>query len=265
VASAGLGRDRTDPEKAGHMTFRVLDLFCGAGGCSVGYERGFAAAGLDVDVVGVDLAPQPRYPFRFVQADAMTFPLDGFDLIHASPPCQAFTTMSNRWRGAGGTVDGHPDLIAATRERLQSSDARMWVIENVPGAARRLRSPLTLSGGMFGLGVHRPRLFECSELVMLPQKTDPPAGAVGVYGKSPDGRRLWRRADGSELRAPRSLGEARDAMGIGWMLWHELKEAVPPAYTEYLAGQLVLGLARRSVITEEEATPVAEVRRPTGV
>ena len=222
----------------------MLDLFCGAGGCSVGYMRGFTAAGLDVHITGVDLAAQPNYPYRFVQADAMTYPLDGFDFIHASPPCQAFTTMSNRWRGKGGAADSHVDLIAATRERLEAAGVP-WVMENVAGAKSAMRNAFTLTGGMFGLGVHRPRLFESSEMVMLHSKVGPPTGAIGVYGKL-DGRRVWTRADGTEQRAPRTLEEAREAMGIDWMEWDELRESIPPAYTEFLAGQIAPALTERS-------------------
>ena len=219
------------------MTLYVLDLFCGAGGCSVGYHQGFTAAGIDVHIVGVDINPQPNYPYQFIQADATTFPLDRFSLIHASPPCQAFTTMSNRWRNKGGKADSHVDLIAATRARLERTGAP-WVIENVPGARRHMRSPFTLTGGMFGLGVHRPRLFETSEMVMLPNPAGPPEGALGVYGKM-DGRLLWSRSDGSEQRAARTLEEASAAMGVDWMSWDELREAIPPAYTAYIAGQLL--------------------------
>jgi site-specific DNA-cytosine methylase len=103
---------------------RLLDLFCGAGGASVGYHR----AGFDV--VGVDNQVQPHYPFEFHQADAMTYPLDGFDAIHASPPCQAFTVAKS--------INGrqHIDLLTPTRERLRGWGG-VWVIENVPGAPMR--------------------------------------------------------------------------------------------------------------------------------
>ncbi len=174
---------------------RCLDLFCCEGGAGMGYHR----AGFDV--TGVDLADHSAdYPFDFIQADALTFPLKGFDAIHASPPCQAHTNMSNRYRGQGGKADSHPDLIAPIRARLETSGAP-WVIENVPGAAASMRDPFTLTGGMFGLRVHRPRLFESSILILAPSKPSIRRDTVGVFGKHPDGRRLWTRKDGSMQRA----------------------------------------------------------------
>lgn len=112
---------------------RLLDLFCGAGGAAAGYHR----AGFDV--VGVDINPQPNYPFEFHQADAMTFPLDGFDAIHASPPCQRYSRMSTSRPTLAAT---YPDLVAPIRERIERGP---YVIENVPGAP--LVDPLVLCGG----------------------------------------------------------------------------------------------------------------------
>lgn len=214
---------------------------------------GYARAGFEV--VGVDIKPQPHYPFEFFQDDALrALDFHGnpnqrygwwkFDAIHASPPCQAYTSMSNRWRGQGGQADQHPDLIAPTRALLEASRLP-WVMENVPGAKRLLRSPVTLTGGMFGLGVHRPRLFELSWFVLASQPVPTP-GSIGVYGKSPDGRLLWARADGSEQRAARGVAEALVAMGIDWMEWAELKEAIPPAYTEWIGLQLMAHLKERA-------------------
>jgi len=201
----------------------------------MGYHR----AGFDV--VGVDVNPQPNFPFEFHQADAMTYPLEGFDAIHASPPCQAFTTMSNRHRGKGGKADDHPELIGQIRERLEAT-GRPWVIENVVGARREMRDTITLHGGMFGLGVHRPRLFESNVLLMLtagPAVVDP----IGVYGDHHDGRLLFKRADGSEQHAARSLSAARVAMGIDWMEWRELAESIPPAFTQFIGEQLIAHLS----------------------
>ena len=217
---------------------RLLDLFCGAGGCSMGYHR----AGFDV--TGVDNRPQPRYPFTFVQADAMTYPLDGFDAIHASPPCEAFTQMSARWRGKGTKADEHPDLLTPTLARLRPIEVP-WVVENVQGAVHIMRVMLRLHGGMFpGLGVHRPRLFESNVLLLMPAARQVKS-PVGVYGTQPDGRTTYRyRNNGnykgkSLIRAAKSVEEAREVMGIDWMTWDEIRKAIPPAYTELIGAQLL--------------------------
>lgn len=214
---------------------RLLDLFCGAGGAAMGYSR----AGFD-EIVGVDIRPMPRFPFTFVQGDALDYLREHgheFDAIHASPPCQAHTTMSNRYRGDGGVADAHVDLIGATRSGLLRT-GKHYVIENVPGARGALRPTVTLAGGALGLGVDRQRMFECSFWVPQPiaQVVLEP---VGVYGARPDGRRLWTRKDGSQQRAARSIEEGGAAMGIDWMEWRELAEAIPPAYTEYIGRHLL--------------------------
>jgi DNA (cytosine-5)-methyltransferase 1 len=223
---------------------RLLDLFCGAGGCSVGYAR----AGLEV--VGVDIEPHADYPYEFHRVDALEILADRkflacFDVVHASPPCQAYTSMSNRWRGRDTAADAWPDLIAPVRAALQRWGGP-YVIENVPGARSLLRNPVLLHGGMFGLAVHRPRLFECNWPVMA-YLSPSPRNPVGVYGRVPDGRRLNTRADGTEQRAAGSLEQARAAMGCEWMTdFRDVAEAVPPAYTEFLGGQLLGVLAWQS-------------------
>lgn len=210
----------------------MLDLFCGAGGAAMGYHR----AGYSV--VGIDVEPQPNYPFPFIRADALEPPVDlsSFDLIHASPPCQAYTTMNNRRRADGTIQKEHATLIGATRDLLQRAGVP-YVIENVAGAVRNLRSPIRLTGEMFGLGVHRARYFDCDPFVLAPPVPARQKNAVPVYGKM-DGRRLWTRKDGSELRAPDNLEEPSRAMGIDWMEWDELRESIPPAYTEYIGRQM---------------------------
>jgi DNA (cytosine-5)-methyltransferase 1 len=222
----------------------LLDLFAGAGGCGIGYSR----AGFDV--IGVDIEPHPDNPNPLLVEDALEFLaksspsyLAKFDVIHASPPCQARTTMSNRWRGQGGAADQHVNLIPEVREALLQWGGP-YVIENVPGARRDLRHPITLHGGMFGLRVHRPRLFE-SNVPLMAYTAPPPVDPVGVYGKAADGRRLFTRADGTEQRAAASLKEAQTAMQIDWMTdFRDLAEAVPPSYTEFLGGQLLDALER---------------------
>ena len=210
---------------------RILDLFCCQGGSSTGAHHAFP----DAEIHGVDIDPQPRYPFTFHQGDAMTWPLDGYDLILASPPCQGYTTMSNQHDS------NSPLLITTTRQRLIAADVP-YVIENVCGARRHMRSPLMLHGGMFGLGVYRPRLFESNMLLMAPAPADRPKDAAAVYGLREDRRRLWTRSDGSELRAA-SLDEARVAMEMPWADWTGVREAVPPAYMQWICQQLAVQVA----------------------
>lgn len=213
------------------MVKRILDLFSGAGGAAMGYHKVFP----DAEIVGVDINPQPNYPFKFVKGDALTYPTEGFDLIHASPPCQAYTTMSAKHRGKGTAADQHQELIPQVRDRLKQSGAH-WVLENVPGARRDMIAPTVLQGGQFNLGVHRPRLFDSS----FPIEQLPPTKAkdpVGVYGKL-DGRRLYTRSDGSELRAAKGIKAGREAMGIDWMNDKELAESIPPAYTMHIGMSL---------------------------
>lgn len=225
------------------MKPRLLDLFCGAGGATKGYQRaGFY-------VVGVDIKPQPRYcGDEFHQADAMTFPLEGFDAIHASPPCQAYSTMNNRHASQS------PPLIRETRDRLIGCGVP-WVIENVAGARREFRDFIRLTGEMFGLRTHRARLFECSWLIAAPFQPPRQKSPVAVYGRL-DGRRLWTRSDGTEHRAPRDMSVAADAMGIDWMEWDELRESIPPAYTEFIGRHLmdVLSATAGSLPAPEDPT-----------
>ena len=215
---------------------RLLDLFCGAGGASMGYHQaGFY-------VVGVDLEPQPYYPFEFHQCDALAFPTVGFDAIHASPPCQAYTTAA---KIVPGRTPRWPGLITETRHRLENSGVP-WVMENVRGAVRDMNVTFRLTGGMFGLGVERARYFESSFMV-LTWRAPVPEGAVGVYGQRPDptGRSFAPATQATRMPMARSLEEAREAMGMEWADWHGTKEAIPPAYTRFIGCQLLeyLGLS----------------------
>lgn len=207
------------------MSDLVVDLYCGAGGASRGYvDAGFR-------VVGVDVNPQPNYPFRFIQDDALHF-LDEHPLarsayiFHASPPCQRWSKMTARW----GRGDRYPDLIAPTRERLIGVGG-VYVIENVTEAP--LLDPVVLCGSMFGLKVRRHRAFESNVELITPSCDHADQGkVVGVYG----------HAGGSSTRDGLVFGGVqtwRTAMGINWMTGRELAEAIPPAYTEYIGRQLV--------------------------
>ena len=216
------------------MKPRLLDLFCGAGGAAMGYHR----AGFDV--VGVDINPQPNYPFEFHQADAMTYPLDGFDVIHASPPCQAYTATNALTAARNKTRKRPlpPKLVDETRARLVEA-AVPYVIENVVGAP--LRHDYVLCGSMFGLRVRRHRIFEVDGAAygLSPRCSHKTQGKViGVFGDHPDPPRPYR------TNCAVNVDNARDAMDIDWMTWRELCLSIPPAYTEFIGKQLLAALGR---------------------
>lgn len=229
-----------DPRVLLHQSARprLLDLFCGAGGCS----KGFDTAGFEC--VGVDVEPMARYPYEFWQADALEVLCDlaetgeimghTFHAVHASPPCPAYANISKQQ----GTAHRHPRLIEPVRELLKEIGLP-YVIENVPGAP--LENPIQLCGSSFGLRVRRHRLFECSFPVMAPpcahgwQRSNnnrirsgyvPPVDSVvPVYGGG---------------QAGFDVATCREAMGIDWMMTDELNNAIPPAYTEHV-GRYLLG------------------------
>lgn len=206
------------------MKPRLFDLFCGAGGAAVGYHlAGF-------EVVGVDIKPQPHYPFEFRQLDVLDLGFAnfiGFDATHASPPCQRYSTITS-FKGSQAT---EPDLIGPTRELLQRTGLP-YVIENVPGSP--LFGPLRLCGSMFGLEVRRHRHFESPWLHSIrPPACDHSRRCIAVYGKAP----AHRLPDG--VQRARDLAEGQRAMGIEWMEWAELTQAIPPAYTKWIGQQLL--------------------------
>ncbi len=210
---------------------RIADLFCGAGGAGMGLHR----AGFEV--VGFDIAPQKHYPFEFHQENALTVDLSSFDAIWASPPCQAYTSMRAFGKGAGV---GAPDLIPDTRVLLEAS-MLPWLIENVPGAP--LRIPYRLCGSSFNLGVRRHRLFETNRRFEIPGcRHGGRLRPIAVYGDHPQGSQEHTY----RVNRARSLTEGQVAMGIDWMTWKELTQAVPPAYSEYLGRQLRNALVWRS-------------------
>ena len=191
----------------------------------MGYHR----AGFEV--VGVDIKPQPHYPFEFHQADALTFPLNGFDAIHASPPCQDHSLLHRNYGAAG---HGTAWMLNETLAALHAQE-RPWVVENVVGAP--LPSAIELCGASFGLGasgldLNRHRRFQMSFYVLAPPCQHRPGKTIGVYG---NGTNAWHRA---KLGRNLTIAEQREAMGIDWMSRAELSQAIPPAYTEWIGHRL---------------------------
>lgn len=201
---------------------RVLDLFCKAGAAGYGYYL----AGCEV--TGVDIEPQPRYPFPFIQADAMRVLADdsflrSFSLIHASPPCQAWSEAAKVARSRGAE---YPELIVPVRERLAAAGVP-YVIENIERAP--LVSPVMLCGAMFGLRVYRHRLFECSFPVTQPSHPE------HLWSIPPMGRKPAQDQFHVMIGHFPDVARARLDSGIAWMTQGELAQAVPPAFTRYIA------------------------------
>lgn len=211
----------------------LLDLFCGAGGAAMGYHR----AGFEV--VGVDIEPQPNYPFRFFHRDALDYLNrrgDRYAAIHASPPCQRYSDLAKR----NSNADDWPDLVGLVRSHLGAFDVP-YVIENVEGAP--LHDPVVLCGTMFpGLRVIRHRLFETNWGLTAPAE-HPKHPLVFThdkrkahYGKLDQNTSFVQVTGGGNA----TLANKLDAMGIDWMRsHHEVNESIPPAYTEWIGRQLI--------------------------
>lgn len=218
---------------------RILDLFCGAGGAAMGLHQAFPEA----EIVGVDIKPQPRYPFKFVQGDVFEtatprWILQGFDFVWASPPCQGYseaTPLRHR--------DRLPKLIGATRELLHKA-CRYYVIENVENARNWLRNPSVICGTALGLNVWRHRYFETDgDWVIEPLECKHAGRPVTLHCGS--NTRKSRRST--------SVKDAGRAMGIDWVKGKELNEAIPPAYSRYIGEQFKL-LRQRADTQEETRT-----------
>lgn len=216
----------------------LLDLYCGAGGAAFGYvQAGF-------DVIGVDIVPQPHYPFEFVCADALeylesrsSYIADEFVAVHASPPCQAHSILGSIWRSDNsyGYDERHDDLIGKTRDLIIATGLP-YVIENVTGAADQMKSPAMLCGTMFGLRLFRHRLFETSFLLFTPwhvSHEDQGLTAPKTSRQPGDGE-VW-----SIYGHFSGVDGAKEAMGIDWMTRDELAQAIPPAYTKYIGQQMI--------------------------
>ncbi|WP_328749636.1 SAM-dependent methyltransferase [Streptomyces sp. NBC_00285] len=213
----------TQPTDIRHRTGqhpRLLDLFC----CQGGAAKGYSDAGFDV--TGVDINPQPRYPFRFVQADAIAFVLEhgaAFDFIHASPPCQHDSDCQRIQDNA------HPDLIAPARAALEAS-GRPWVMENVRGAVPKLHRPVMLCGPMFAVDTYRHRFFETGGGFTL----DQPCHPTHLMPQAKMGRPVPPGHYGQFVGNFSGVDLARRVLGVPWMNRDGIRECIPPAYAEFI-------------------------------
>lgn len=205
---------------------RLLDLFCCQGGAARGYEM----AGY-TDITGVDIKPQPRYPYKFVQGDAIEYLLlhgHEFDLIHASPPCQAYSVTKSL------TTREYPDLAEDVRLALIEVGTA-YVIENVPGSP--LLNPIKLNGLLFGLQVIRERWFECSKVIEQPNLP-----RVEQWMTTKSHRQMSSFDNGATHICVTGhnfkVDDARQAMGIDWMTQKGLSQAIPPAYTKWIGEKM---------------------------
>jgi DNA (cytosine-5)-methyltransferase 1 len=199
---------------------------------------GYHQAGFDV--VGVDKDPQPRYPFTFIQADALDVLTDaafiaGFDFIHASWPCQAYSPLNAL--PSTRNADEHPDLLAPGRE-LMKATGKPWVIENVMAAPLRKDMSITLCGGMFGLRTYRHRRFESP----LPLMAPPHPRHVALTATKRR-REMWAQGWHVSVTGDVGVYMGPEAMGINWMSGDGLSEAIPPAYTRLVGEQALAFLA----------------------
>lgn len=209
------------------MAYKVLDLYCKAGGSAQGLKDAWA----DAEIVGVDIEFQKNYPFTFVLGDALNPPFDlrEFDFIWASPVCKGYTPLKALHKDRE-----YPRLIRATRKMLDKA-GRPWVMENVSGARDDMRTVIELCGTMFGLKVYRHRRFESNMMLMqpshLPHRDRMPRCCNGKNGKSPNG---FVTVAGHSFR----VADGIEAMKINWMTGAELSQAIPPAYSEFIAKQI---------------------------
>jgi DNA (cytosine-5)-methyltransferase 1 len=211
-------------------TLRLLDLFCGQGGSSWGYHlAGF-------DVTGVDIRPQPRHPLPFIHGEALEYLAEHgheYDVIHASPPCRAYTKA----RGGVRIAYRHPDLVVPVREALIAL-GKPYVMENVPGAP--LLDPVELCGAMFGLRTYRHRRFETSFPLAVPDHPEHVVPVARMGRPASEGQFLSIVGNFSGVVA------AREVMGMPWANQDGLRQAVPPAYTRWIGSRMAVDMAQHS-------------------
>ncbi len=210
------------------MKMKLLDLFCCQGGAGMGYNlAGF-------DILGIDLHPQPKYPFPFIQADAVQYLHENghlFDFIHASPPCQGYSNLTPT-----AHKGNHEKLISIIRDELIKLK-KPFCIENVAGAKKELINPIMLCGSMFGLRTQRHRFFECNFKISAPSICNHSELPLLVTTASKASREKRFKLG----MQPKTVKNSIQAYGIDWMDFNGLKECIPPAYTKYIGETFIQG------------------------
>lgn len=208
---------------------KLLDLYCCQGGAAFGYAKaGFT-------ITGVDINPQPKYPYDFIQGDAIECLLHHgheYDFIHASPPCQGYSNL---------TPEAHKSKYKKSISGLRDILIKMnkpYCIENVAGAKNEMIMPTMLCGSMFGLRTQRHRYFETNFNLNIPMKCDHSTIPLLVTTASKASREKRFKLG----IKPKSVSNSVLAYGIDWMDFNGLKECIPPAYTEYIGDQYIQSL-----------------------
>lgn len=210
--------------KAHPPQLKMLDLYCGGGGAGYGYEQ----AGFNV--TGVDIKPQPKYQGKFIQADAIDYlkaHFQEYDVVHASPPCQAYSMASMQFRKAG---KAYVDLIEVTRRELIKT-GKPYIIENVSGSP--LKNPIELCGLMFGMRTYRHRLFESNIEIKTPPHPKHTAQNAKMGRKPKDGEFIQYVGHFS------GVGLVQEMTGLYWLGQSELAQSIPPQYTKFI-GDLII-------------------------
>ena len=234
---------------------RIADLFCGAGGAAWGIHLACEEAGVAHEIVGFDIKPMPRYPFKFVQQDALTVNLGGFDAVWASPPCQFYTRLRGLpwmrgreyWRS-----------IPPTRGHLLRF-GKPYILENVSDAGWDMPESIVLCGQNLGLNLYRHRRFESTHLLLQPVHQKHRAVITpgrASLGKRHHGLNGWNGA----APLPSGVQRHRSNLGIPWMIGTELAQAIPPVFAKYVWAQLLQACATRG--TGEEAGTKPKMEEP---
>lgn len=247
---------------------------------------GYHLAGFPKDqIIGVDIHWFRHYPFKFVRGgvfEQLPKLLEKYPIthIHASPPCQAYSTATM----GHAKYTPYADYIPRVRELLDATGLP-YVIENVEYSPLIPEKTILLCGTMFtedvpmtksgALRVIRHRLFESNVSLTAPLSPKTEGNPDGTLPHKPNYPKYHAYNGHPYVRTTRKMYDhfgkldpwtdflmvagggngpaaaCRDAMGIDWMNRDELCEAIPPVYTRWIGKQLL----EKFPLPETNATP----------